>query len=411
MFPLKWPAVTGSVLAGVAGVVLAQAFCRRDHMELWARSGPLRFPLAVFACCVGVGAYVSPFQDLMVPKLCGLLLGALIFRAVLLTGVTMARLRLLTLAYVAAGTAIVLSGVFVAPSWPDKVKPLRALALKIPALVPGLPGAEAGVNANALGGSTLFFLPLLSAIAVARVLQSRPAARHSSFAWSALAGAVYGGGAAVLVTVLLLSQSRTAWVSAVATLGLVLALQVRTTRWIRLGATAVFLGMAVALTLWLWPAPAEYPSRLNYVGGRTFTWSLAIDAIRQSPVAGVGLGAFRTVAESMQAGSGSSVVEVANAHNTFLQVALDVGLPGLVAYLALLVLATKMTFDLRRHHTRDDQSTLCVGLWASLVAVHLFGMVDAIAPGAKVGVFMWWNLGLIAALHAVSRDSIESPRA
>jgi putative inorganic carbon (HCO3(-)) transporter len=81
----------------------------------------------------------------------------------------------------------------------------------------------------------------------------------------------------------------------------------------------------------------------------------------------------------------------------FLQTALDVGLPGLIAYLALLLVATALCWRLYRHGGKVEAS-LAVGLWASLAATHLFGLTDAIALGAKVGVFLWWNLALIGAL-------------
>jgi hypothetical protein len=67
---------------------------------------------------------------------------------------------------------------------------------------------------------------------------------------------------------------------------------------------------------------------------------------------------------------------------------------------------------------RRDRSAglLAVGLWGNLLAVHVFGLTDAIALGAKVGLFFWVDLGLIAALHAcvvADRDtvSVTEPRA
>lgn len=399
MFPLAWPRVTAGVLAVVLGLVVADAIVGRRR-SVPAVPAILRVPLAIFAACVLVGVYVAPSLDLMVPKLCGLLMGALLFRAVVVTGVTLSRIRILVLAYACCGAAVAVSGVLATPSWPDKVKPLRAIALRIPTMVTGLPGADAGVNANALGGTTLFFLPLLAVLGIAWWRQPR-GARPRWTARGVAAAAALGISGVLLLSVLLLSQSRTAWASSVIAWAAVVALGIRTARWIRTAVAGALVGVAVFLTVWLWPPPAERPSLMTHVGGRAFTWTLALDAIVSRPLTGVGLGGFRLIAESLQPAN-QPRLDVPNAHNTFLQVALDTGIPGLAAYLALLFGATKMTFALRRHPACDEHATLCFGLWAGLLAVHLFGIPDAIAPGAKVGIFLWWNLGLITALHALA---------
>jgi len=91
-------------------------------------------------------------------------------------------------------------------------------------------------------------------------------------------------------------------------------------------------------------------------------------------------------------------VDIAHAHNVFLQTALDVGIPGLIAYVALLIVATLMCWQTYRDGDPLAQR-IALGLWGNLVAIHLFGLTDAVALGAKIGLFLWWSLGMIAALH------------
>ena len=77
----------------------------------------------------------------------------------------------------------------------------------------------------------------------------------------------------------------------------------------------------------------------NSVGlqGRVELWSRALYAIQDFPLTGCGLGTFRQVVHLLyppffvEPGA-----DLAHAHNFFLQVALDLGVPGLIAYLALL---------------------------------------------------------------------------
>ena len=53
---------------------------------------------------------------------------------------------------------------------------------------------------------------------------------------------------------------------------------------------------------------------------------------------------------------------------------------------------------------------LALALGANLLAVHIFGMTDAIALGTKVGLLFWLNLGLLSALHSVEWHARQNPR-
>ena len=88
--------------------------------------------------------------------------------------------------------------------------------------------------------------------------------------------------------------------------------------------------------------------------------------------------------------------DYAHAHNIFLQVALDTGIPGLIAYLALL--ATSAAVLWRAARWQAVLRPLAIGLIGGLVALHIYGLTDALAPGAKPGLVFWYMLGLIGAI-------------
>ena len=379
-FPATYPQLTVGVLALVGATIAFVSLFQRQAVELWKLVFPYRLPLAVLIAGLGVGAFVSPSFELTLPKLSGVVLGILVLRAVLLTGTTYSRIRLLAGAYLLIGSLAVVAGVFVSPAWMHKFEMLFLLSSRIPRFVQGLPGAEQGVNPNALGGATLLFLPLAVVLAV----QSRGRAAK-----------IYGIAAAALFLVLALSQSRAAWVSA-AIVGSVLMVARYRVRliWVALP--------AAILTGWMWSRAETLPTILG--SHRATIWSLAVESIQTHPLGGVGLGAFRLVViEAMRQVPIGERFGAPHAHNVFLQVALDAGVIGLVAYVALLVVATRMTYRMLHRDGPAFERALCLGLWSSLFAVHVFGIVDAIVLGAKIGVFFWWNLGLIAALHEGAR--------
>jgi len=100
--------------------------------------------------------------------------------------------------------------------------------------------------------------------------------------------------------------------------------------------------------------------------------------------------------------------DIAHAHNIFLQTALDVGLPGLVAYLVLLIVAGVVCWQCARQG-HGLVRWMALGLAAGLVGLHVYGLADAVALGAKPGVAFWMALGLIAAMPQVIEREVYQP--
>jgi O-antigen ligase len=343
--------------------------------------------MATFAAMVALGTLISPVPQLTVPKAAGLVLGFLVMRAVALTGTTCPRLWSLTWAYLGAGTATAGAALFLNPQWSYKYESLYAFSRSIPRIVEGLPGAEAGVNPNALGGTALMFLPLLAAVAgkglpptVADTLG--PAARRLARFTIAIG---YGAAGVLLVGVLVLSQSRSAWISGALVACLLLAIRLRP--WALVSGVVA----TIALVAWLWPGPRPVVSVAR--ADRLGVWTQALSELREHPLVGIGLGAFRDVVGP----------DVGHAHNIFLQVALDTGGLGLIAYLWLLWRVGRGAWRVIRLGWPDARALASGGL-ACLAAVHAFGMTDAIALGAKVGLFFWWNLGVLIAIANVAAE-------
>ncbi len=402
IFPSVYPWLTVGVLVLVGTAVVVFTVFDQQGAGLWELAGPLRLPWAILAAWMIIGSFVSPSPDLTLPKLSGMVLGMLVLRVVLLSGTTSGRIRVLTWAYLLAGTCTVLGGLLAGPRWLRKFETLYFLNGMIPRVVLGLPGAEGGVNPNALGGTTLLFLPLLAVLILhgLRVTaMGRTTERHLHRRAVILEASACTTAAVIPLMVLVLSQTRTAWIGLPIVGLLVLAIRFRMTLLLcALGATTGLIG-------WNWFGPWSLSKILG--PERPFVWSLAVNAIQAHPTAGVGLGGFRVIAgPALEAGI-TEPTFFAHAHNVFLQVALDVGIPGLVAYLALLGLATYMTQQVLRRDCDSHEKAVCVGLWGNLVAIHIFGLADAIALGTKVGVYVWWNLGLIAALHNSARPRWE----
>jgi putative inorganic carbon (HCO3(-)) transporter len=170
--------------------------------------------------------------------------------------------------------------------------------------------------------------------------------------------------------------------------------------------------LAAALALIAWRGPSSIVRLvLNGSGSgiatdltsRTELWSRAIAGIQDFPLTGMGMNAFRkTLPAVYPLFLTPTTVDVAHAHNHLLQAALDLGIPGLVAYGAIWLGASVLLVRVYRRSPNHRYRTVAGGLGAGLVAHFMFGMTDAIPLGAKVGVLFWLALALAVSLHQVA---------
>jgi putative inorganic carbon (HCO3(-)) transporter len=94
--------------------------------------------------------------------------------------------------------------------------------------------------------------------------------------------------------------------------------------------------------------------------------------------------------------------DITHAHNQLLIIGTDLGLPGLIAYVALMIGVGIMLWQSWRQAAERPEKILALGFAASLLAFELFGLFDGIGLGEKPAVFFWFLLGLSAALYRLS---------
>lgn len=401
LFPTARPRVTAIALViGAAWLGWSSLKARRFLPDT-----PLKAPLALLSIFVLAGAWWSPARDLMLPKLGGVALGMLIFRAMLITLDSLSWIWFAVAAFLLTGTGGVVAGVLSGPTWRNKFPTLDPLIAAMPHVLPKLAGAQQGVNTNALGGATMFALPLLLVLAFGVTPRIEDASNEGRDArlrpWLRTVCLVL---AAALLLVLIATQSRGSWLAAAVSVAVIVGV-----RWRRIGfgLVAAVLLIAAAVT-WVGPARARQVMQARLPGtigfdlvddDRAELWGIARRELRAHPVVGVGLGAFRRVALPLtRPGVYRSEDDIGHAHNVFLQTALDVGLPGLIGYVWLIGLAGVMCLRCCRTNPRGQLRGVALGLLAVLVAVHTFGMLDAFALGSRVGVLVWAVLGLIGAI-------------
>lgn len=368
---------------------------------------PLSPALLLWAVAVIIGILVTADPDLTFPKATGLLLGYAYFRYIVISLQTRQRLNLGIIFFLFVGLGMMFVGT-ISADWRLKVPILSSLLSLLPPQLIRLPGAPTeGTHANELGGTILIFLPLLVV-----VLTGWRAIRKTPLLIIALLGMTLAA-----ATLLLLTQSRSAWIGGFG--GFVILLftwflflppsKFRKNARIAVGIIALILIIFFVQADWdqviqFWQAPPRDTAvgTLTTINFRRQLWQSAFEIIEDTPFTGTGLGAVRRVVPRLYPISASDANDVGHAHNIFIQVAADTGLLGLTAYLTILITSAFLCLKVARQGTEDKR--LMLGLLAGLAGLHLFGLTDTIAPGAKPGLLFWIALGLIAALYNFNRQ-------
>ena len=405
LFPTFWVAGTLAALCLIgASWLLPLAIQERPA---WPAT-PFNAVFLLWGLALMVGIGVTADRELTLAKAGGLILGLAAWRYVVIVVKDRGWLAPATLAFVGLGLGFTALGALAA-DWFYKVPLLDGIVDRLPEGLVAIPESpEPGVHTNQLAGTILVYLPLLFSLAGGRAGIFPRAARVG---WLLLGLAVLG--------LLVLTQSRSGWIGGIGGLfcllclwGVALPGGQRGRTVIRGAAAAMVVAGALALawigpgrlqSLWEEPAQATALGSFSTVGFRQETWRWTLVSIGDFPFTGSGLGAFRAVTERLYPIDVAPTFEIAHAHNIYLQTAVDLGLPGLVVYVAILLVAAAIGWQVAR---RDEGlRPLALGLLAGLAALHIFGLGDALALGSKPGLLFWVGLGLLAAAGRVIRCS------
>ncbi len=333
-----------------------------------------------------------------VPKIAVFLVGIAMFGSATYIARTQANGIWYIFAFVVAtGAMMALVGLFGTP-WTGLFEPLNLTRTSLPVAWQTVPGAIGGlVNTNELAGVLVWLAPLM----VASTLGLRRPLWRKHRLWYVSLLACTG----LVLGVLVATQSRGGIVALLAGILTVAFLMVRS-RWrIVLAILTGVLAITSVLAIRSAPESSDIFSDTLGLDSRLEIWERGIDALTDYPITGVSFNGFRRVVHALYPTFlVPESVDLAHAHNHLLQTALDLGIPGLVAYLAIWFLSGVLIWEamgrLRRSRSSDHPYySLLAGLGGSMIAGWTFGLVDAIALGARPS-FVWWLLlAMIASLH------------
>ncbi len=356
------------------------------------------FLLALILLLVPVSLWISPDKNVSWVAAGYLLLGVAIYIAIVNWPVTVRYPWLVGVTLCALGLGLAAIGPQILARAPTKL--FESPELQVAVVQARESGLET-INPNILGGGLVFILPLLFALALQTNLLGGTGDELRDKITSTLFTIVCAALALAVATVLILTQSRGAYVAAALSCWLVLLL-----RWPRMWLLWVLLLVGgVGGVSWYGAdnllGQSKFDHSINSFEGRTEIWIRTIEGLFDYPLTGIGIGTFSESISRLYPFSLYSAQNQPHAHNMLLQVGADLGLVGLSAIVGLLI-GVIMMFSQTIQAYRLSHSGLyvafAIGGIGAICSMIVHGFFDAALWGTKLSPLPWMLYGLAVIL-------------
>jgi putative inorganic carbon (HCO3(-)) transporter len=391
--PIEFWAVTALVGASFItsralpwAVILAAlfVFLRLVIERRLVTSTPADWAIGLLLVMVPVTLLVTTRINETLVQVYRLLSGVALYYAIVHFADSRFRLRQLMGGWILAGL-ILAAFAFIGVDWVQNTK-LNFIPSYIYAIFPTRVSDTA--NPNVLAGSLVLLLPGMLALLI--------------FDWKGLARLerLFLCTIAILVAgVLVLTQSRGGIQAAIAAILILLLLRWRR-GWIIIGSVGIL--ALITMSVFGFNRVLEAlvaSSTLGGLAGRLEVWSRALYLIADFPFTGVGMGSFTQAVDLFYPLFTYEPGSMPHAHNLFLQIAVDLGIPGLIAWLGVWMAVIYTAWRVYRNARKADDgwiTGLGAGVIASQVALIVHGLLDAVTWGMVRPAPMVWAIWGIA---------------
>jgi len=342
-------------------------------------STPVSLPLLLLILLIPLNVYISPLPAKTLPEVLRLLTGILLFFSLLNWAQSAKRINWLLVGFLVLGLALSVAAILIV-KYSYKFQFLENILPNLQSLA-----FVSSVHPNVMAGNLIL---LLSGTCV-----------FLAFGWAKFHLARrFGLGLAIVFIsgIVVLTQSRGALIGLAASLCLLILLRFKR-GWIPI---LIVLLLSFVLIYQIGPQRV-WNSIVSETGGavsidtREEVWMRAKMIIQDFPLTGVGMGIYSDVTDSLYPFAHVAIY-VSHAHNIFLQIAVDLGVPGLLVWLAIWFAILTMAWQL--YSSRDSFfSPIGAAVLCSMAAMGVHGMLDAVTWDTRPAIIVWGIWGLTAA--------------
>jgi len=389
---------------------------------------PVNGLILLLAVQVMVSLYATYDIAISLPKIGGIIYSLALFFAFIKLGERFKGVLIGTIVLCLAGLGMAALGL-IGTNWATtKITILNPVYELFPRLQEMQPGLIDGFHPNEVAGAIIWVLPVWMVLFGWLIVRGKKMMRVMKPV--TLIGLVLVSFLAIGIIgiVLVFTQSRSAYLGFALGLVLMVFLLVpRKFKWLFIILFVIALGVLVYFILngqfmlfinEIFPGSGLTTTAfsINTLSGRVEIWARAIYAMQDFAFTGMGMNTFRHIVHVLYplytVSADVPVKDIGHAHNEFLQSALDLGIPGMIAFIGINIAVFWMLLSIinkvchRSHRPihinevlkREFYYVVCLGLIGGLFAHFLFGITDAIALGAKPGVVFWLMVALASSI-------------
>jgi len=340
---------------------------------------PTTLPLLLLALTIPVSIYATPLLDKSMPEALRLLTGILYFFGIVNWAKTPRRVNWLLYGSIILGFSLAAASLIIV-NYLEKFSILEGVLAKLKSL-----SFASTVHPNVMAGTLILFMIGICAFLI--------------FRWMAIRN-LYRLGLILLTLfmsgILILTQSRGAMIGLATGLCLLIVLRFRR-GWIPI-AIVVVASVVIVSQIGpqrIWNSIASETGGAGSLASREETWMRAKLMLQDYPLTGIGMGTYTEVADTLYPFAHVAIF-VSHAHNLYLQIGLDLGLPGLVFWLATWFVLIVMAWQLYRN-PEPFPRFLGAAVLGSMAAMGVHGLLDAVTWDTRPAIIIWGIWGLTAA--------------
>jgi len=128
---------------------------------------------------------------------------------------------------------------------------------------------------------------------------------------------------------------------------------------------------------------------------RIALWESTIAMIMDKPLLGIGWGAYWLVYPEYDFFLNNTNVKIFHAHNMYLNIAAEIGIPGLITFLSIMYGHVRLALSVLRGSFESWSSGLMLGIIAAIGGIIINGLTDYVMFNIQLSMLYWLLNGLI----------------